>query len=178
MPNYNTATNPSPIALQGMRDWLNNRQQAIDDAKRDTVHTNVEVFCYAEVNRVRDAMVGGGGVNQRAINMVIPYVTNLDYLSWSSYDGMDLGSSDLNATLNYMQSKLPTRKASLIAGRRIWVGEYGWGANTPDQQEPLNRAYISRLLPWGPRFILFWEIYNNETNRNFCLIDSNNVKVA
>jgi len=178
LPNYNTATNPTPVAIQGMIDWLNNRQRAIDDARRDTSHTNVEVFGYAEVNRVRDAMVGGPAMNQRAINRVVPYVTNLDCLSWSSYDGMDLSRADLHATLDYLQSKLPKEKAKLVPGNRIWIGEYGWGACTPELQEPLNRAYLSRLLDWGPRFILFWEIYDNETNRNFCLVDSNNVKVA
>ena len=58
LPNYNTATNPTPTAIQGMIDWLNNRQKAIDDAKRDTPHSDVSVFGYAEANRVRDAMSG------------------------------------------------------------------------------------------------------------------------
>jgi hypothetical protein len=178
LPNYDTTTNPSPVAIQGMVDWLNNRQQAVDDAKRDTAFTNVNVFCYAEVNRVRDAMSDNTNINQRAINKVIPYVTNLDCLSWSSYDGMDLNSSDLTATLGYMASQLPTNKAAVVPGQRIWIGEYGWGGLPTAQQEPRSRSYIQRLLPWGPRFILFWEIYNNETNNNFCLIDSNNVKVA
>ncbi len=136
---------------------------------------------YAEANRVRDAMLNGPANNQRVINYVIPYVTNLDYLSYSSYDAMDLAASDLYATLDYMESKLPTNKVSAIPGQRIWIGEYGWGGFDSDQQEPLTRAYIQRLLNYGPKdlpYILFWEIYNNETNRNFWLIDSNNVKVA
>jgi hypothetical protein len=177
LPNYNTATNPSPVAIQDMVDWLNNRQLAIDHAKRDTLSSNVNVFCYAEVNRVRDAMSRNPNINQRMINRVLPYVTNLDCLSWSSYDGADLASSDLMATLNYMESQLPTNKAGIFPGRRIWIGEYGWGHLAPAAQEPLSRAYIQRLLPWGPRFILFWEMYNNETNRNFCLIDPNGLKV-
>lgn len=178
LPNYDTATNPTPIAIQGMIDWLNNRQKAIDDAKRDTVHSNVDVFGYAEANRVLDAMSGNNNINQRVINKVVPYVTNLDFVSWSSYDGMNLGSNELTAALNYMQSQLPTNKAASISGRRLWVGEYGWGALSSDEQEPLTRGYIQRLLPWGPRFVLFWEIYNNETNRSFWLVDSNKTKVA
>ena len=67
-------------------------------------------------------------------------------------------------------------------GERIWIGEYGWGGSqSTDQQEPTTRAYLQRLLRYGaqsPPYILFWEIYNNETNRLFCLIDSNNVKTA
>ena len=171
------STNPSPPVIQGMIAWENNRQKAIDDAKANTSCTNVSVFYYAEANRVRDAMVNGPNNNQRLINMVVPYVTNLDFLSYSSYDAMDLDSNSLNSTLDYIVSKMPTSKASPAIGQRLWIGEYGWGGFSTASQEPLSRAYIQRLLNWGPRFILFWEIYNNETNRNFCLVDSNGVKV-
>ena len=174
-------TNPSPTTIQGMVNWQNHRQKAIDDAKAATVASNVNVFYYAEANRVRDAMLNGATNNQRVINYVIPYVTNLDHLSYSSYDAMDLSTANLYATLDYMQSKLPTNKVSAIPGQRIWIGEYGWGGFDSDQQEPLTRAYIQRLLNYASKdlpYILFWEMYNNETNRSFWLIDSNNVKVA
>jgi hypothetical protein len=174
-------TNPSPTTIQGMINWQNHRQKAMDDAKAATVASNVNVFYYAEANRVRDAMINGPTNNQRVINYVIPYITNLDYLSYSSYDAMNLAAPDLYATLDYMESKLPTNKVSAIPGERIWIGEYGWGGFDSDQQEPLTRTYIQRLLNYGTKdlpYILFWEIYNNETNRNFWLINSNNVKVA
>lgn len=171
------STNPSPTVIQGMIAWENNRQKAIDDAKAHTSFTNVNVYYYAEANRVRDAIVNSPNNNQRLINMVVPYLTNLDFLSYSSYDAMDLDSNSLYSTLNYIVSQMPTNKASPSIGQRLWIGEYGWGGFSPASQEPLSRAYIQRLLSWGPRFILFWEMYNNETNRNFCLIDSNGVKV-
>ena len=180
LPNYNTATNPTPTAVRGMIDWLNNRQKAVDDARSATLHSNVNVFNYTEVNRVLDATSGNTNINQRVINSVVPFVTNLDYLSYSSYDVMDASASTLWATLDYMQSMLPTNKASAIPGARLWIGEYGWGTLDNTTQEQNSRAYIQRLLSWtpGPRFILFWEIYNNETNHAFWLIDSNNTKVA
>jgi hypothetical protein len=180
LPNYNTATNPTPTAIQGMIDWLNNRQKAVDDAKNTTPHSNVDVFNYAEVNRVLDATSGNSAINQRVINRVVPYVTNLDFVSYSSYDVMDASISTLKSTLDYMQSMLPTNKASVISGERLWIGEYGWGALDNLTQEQKSRAYLQRLLSWnpGPRFILFWEMYNNEANRAFWLIDSNNVKMA
>lgn len=179
----NWTTNPSPAVINAMIAWLNNRQKAVDDAKHDTVATNVHVFHYTEANRVRDAMLNGPGNNQRLINDVVPYVTNLDYLSYSSYDVQDLSAADLYATLDYMQAHLPTNKAASVSGARIWIGEYGHGDWTTDAQEPFNRAYIQRLLNWNylgsvMPFILYWEIYNNEVNRRFCLIDSNNVKTA
>ena len=48
-----------------------------------------------------------------------------------------------------MESHFPTNKASTVPGPRMWIGEYGWGADTFAQQEPLNRAYIQRLLGWN-----------------------------
>ncbi len=172
------STNPRPAVIQGMIAWENTRQKAVDDAKSNTAFTNVDVFYYAEANRVRDAMVNGSTNNQRVINVVVPYVTNLDFVSYSSYDAMDLASTPLYSTLDYIKSNLPVNKAIPSMGQRVWIGEYGWGGWSTAAQEPAGRAYIQRLLGWGPRFILFWEIYNNETNRNFCLIDSNGVKLA
>lgn len=179
--NGNWATNPTPTMLQGFIACLNTRQKAIDDAKRNTSFTNVNVFCYAEANRVRDAMANQPGTNLRMINSVIPYVTNLDFVSYSSYDAQDLSPADLYATLDYMEALVPTNKAIVLPGERIWIGEYGWGYLTTDQQEPKTRAYIQRLLRYGRKAlpsILFWEIYNNEPGRDFSLVDSNNVKVA
>jgi hypothetical protein len=179
------ATNPPAITIQGMIGWLNNRQQAVDDAKNATPHTNVYVFNYAEANRVRDAMNNAPTNNERVINYVVPYVTNLDYLSYSSYDAQNLDSADLYTTLNYMQAHLPTNKAGLVPGERMWIGEYGWGSDTPAAQEPFTRSYIQRLLGWNYggqclQYILFWEIYNNQTPAegptNFFLIDPNDNK--
>ncbi len=179
----NWTTNPSAAVVSGMILWENTRQKAVDDAKASTSYSNVNVFYYAEANRVRDAMLNGPTNNVRMINAVIPYVTNLDYVSYSSYDGMNLSAADLYTTLNYMQAHLPPSKAGVVPGERMWIGEYGWGGYTTDVQEPLNRSYIQRLLGWNSgghclQFILFWEIYDNEVGRNFCLIDSNHVQVA
>ena len=177
----NWSTNAAPAVYPAMVAWLNNRQKAIDDAKSATAFSNVNVYGYAEVNRVRDAMLNGTNNNQRAINDVIPYVTNLDYLSYSSYDAMNLSTANLYSTLDYIEAHIPTNKASVIPGERLWIGEYGWGSNSSDSQEPLTRAYIQRLLNYGQQafpFILFWEIYDNEVDKNFWLIDTNNVKVA
>ena len=117
---------------------------------------------------------------------MVPYVTNLDYLSYSSYDAQNLDSSDLYATLNYMQAHLPTNKAGLVPGVRMWIGEYGWGYDTFAAQEPLTRSYIQRLLGWSYngqclQQILFWEIYNNQAAdstgaTNFALIGPTGVK--
>jgi hypothetical protein len=182
------ATNPSPAVVASMIAWENNRQKAVDDAKAGTACTNVNVFYYAEVNRVRDARSNGPTNNIRAINAVVPYVTNLDFVSYSSYDAMNYDTSTLYAVLDYVEANIPpvpAAKAGRLPAERLWIGEYGWGGSSPAAQEPLNRAYVQRLLNYGAKaipFILYWEIYDNETNtdgsfKNFCLIDSSNSKV-
>ena len=178
-------TNPSMTTIQGMIGWLNNRQQAVDDAKRATTYTNVMVYNYAECNRVQDALNNGPSNNERVINYVVPYVSNLDCLSYSSYDSQNLSSSDLYTTLNYMESMLPTNKAPTVPGPRMWIGEYGWGYESVATQEPLDRSYIQRLLGWtrngqGLPFLLFWEMYSNYNPNgatNFCLVDYTDSKV-
>jgi hypothetical protein len=183
--NNNWATNPLPSWCPGFVGYLNNRQKAIDDAKSATVFSNVNVFGYAECNRVRDAMNNGVNNNQRMINYVIPYVTNLDYVSYSSYDMQRLDNATKTSTMDYIEAHLPTNKVSRIPGERVWIGEYGYAnaGDTPAQQEPETRAYIQWLLNYGLKgipYILFWEIYDNETNADgsykyFYLIDPNNV---
>ena len=180
-------TNPPAIYIQGMIGWLNNRQKAVDDAKAamSGVYSNVAVYNYAEANRVRDAMLNNSNNNERVINCVVPYVTNLDYLSYSSYDAQNLSASDLYTTLNYMQSMLPTNKASVVPGERMWIGEYGWGNDPTSEQEPLVRSYMQRLMNWNNNgeclpFILMWEMYSNYNpngGTNFCLINYLDQKV-
>ena len=168
--------NPTPLAVAGMRGWLNARQQGIDEAKAATPHTNVDVFCYAEVNRVRDAMADKPGRDLRLVNAVLPFVTNLDYVSYSSYDMQNLKEPEMVKTLDYVVAHLPTNKAASISGRRVFVGEYGFGGggHTPNAQEAPTREYLARLLRWGVPFALFWQVYNNEKGNYFCLIDSAN----
>ena len=163
------STNPSPTAVQGFIDCLNNRQKAIDDAKASISHSNVDVFCYAEVNRVRDAMLNGPTNNIRMVNAVVPNVTNLDYVSYSAYDAQKLSTDNLYTTLDYLEAHLPTNKTSVIPGERVWIGEYGYAnsGDTPAQQEPKTRGFMQRLINYGRQaipFILFWEVYDNETN--------------
>jgi hypothetical protein len=182
--NNNWATNPLPSWCPGFVKYLNNRQKAIDDARSATTYSNVSVFHYAECNRVRDAMNNGANNNQRMINYVIPYVTNLDYVSYSSYDMQRQDDPTKQNIMDYVEAHLPTNKVSEIPGERVWIGEYGFAnaGDSPVTQEPETRAYIKWLLNYGRRampYILFWEIYDNETNADgsykyFYLIDPNN----
>ncbi|MDB5104025.1 MAG: hypothetical protein JWP91_1714 [Fibrobacteres bacterium] len=173
-----TFKEPPAAAIQGMVDWYNARQQGIDEAKRDTPHKNVEVWQYAEVNRVRDAMVDG---KQRIVNAVLPR-TNVDFVSYSSYDAMRLGQGALDSTLDYVASKLPPKAG--LAGKRVFIGEFGIPAAEVAfdgyGHEKANREIMIKFLKWGCPYILYWEMYNNEiangSQRGFWLIDDKNEK--
>ncbi len=172
--------NPSPQAIQGMIDWLNIRQKAIDDAKRDIGTDNVNIFHYTEVNLVQKALKG----EKCAVNSVLPF-TDVDYVSYSSYDtiGPAKGnaSEPLKKALDYIESKMKPKPG--ITGKRVFIGEYGFpltGTTTPELQDAYSRDVCRTAIDWGCPFVLYWELYCNENpdghHKGFWLIDENNKK--
>ena len=163
------------IACRGMTDWLNTRQRAVDDAKRDTPHDGVQVWHYTEVNHVRLAMQGRPAV----VTRVLPR-TNVDLVSYSCYDTQD-DPRLLKAALSFIEKHLPPKPG--IAGRRVFIGEYGFPAirHTPQEQDRLSRQVMRAGLEWGTPLILYWELYSNEVEadgrqRGYWLIDDKGVK--
>ena len=168
---------PTAEEVQSMIDWANTRQKAVDDARRDTPHANVQVYYYVEVNRVRDAMEG----RVRVANKVLPQ-TNPDFVSYSSYDSQvgDLEENFAEA-LNYLQAQLAPKPG--IPGQRVFIGEYGMPllGNSAPAQASLACHVMRAGLRWGCPFVLYWEMYNNEVTpdgrqRGFWLIDDHGVK--
>lgn len=175
-PGYDTKNDDvvKPEALAGMVAWLNVRQDAIDAAKRETPHEGVDVFGYTEVNLVKLAMADRPSLTRD----VLPK-TRIDYVSYSSYDTQ--GTADgLRAALDHIESRLAPKAG--IAGRRVFIGEYGFPAEniTPAEQDRRSRQVMRTGLSWGCPFVLYWEMYNNEVKdgrqRGFWLIDDKGVK--
>jgi hypothetical protein len=163
-----------------MIDWLNVRQEAIESAKRETKHSGVDVFQYTEVNLVQKAMQGGVTVT----NNVLPH-TNVDLVSYSSYDSLNADKArlreTLQAALSYIESKLPGKKS--VFDKRVFIGEYGFPLarmETPEKQEQYSRAAACAALEWGCPFVLYWQMYCNENeggkHRGFWLINSQGKK--
>ncbi len=178
-PSYDPSKDPSEKAIQGMTDWLNVRQRAIEDAKRDVKHRQIDVYGYTEVNLVQKAMRGG----KTLTNDVLPHTT-VDFVSYSSYDSLTndpttVGERLKNA-LDYVESRLPRKPG--IQGRRVFIGEYGFPRqyHTPEKQAELSRAVGRAAIEWGCRFALYWEMYCNEKvdgkHRGFWMIDDQGVK--
>ncbi len=170
---YEEVADVPPRAVEGMVGWLNARQRAVDDARRDTPHRDVRVYHYTEVNRVKDAMKGRASVT----NDVLPRA-RVDFVSYSCYDSQHGG--DLARCLDYIESKLPPKAG--IPGKRVFIGEYGFPAagNTPKEQDLRSRRVMRTGLEWGCPFVLYWEVYNNEVKGGeqigFWLIDDKRVK--
>jgi hypothetical protein len=162
-------------AVQGMVDWLSTRQRAVDNAKRDTPHTGVQVWHYTEVNHVQVAMQGRKAVT----NEVLPKAP-VDFVSYSSYDTQN-DPNQIKAALDFIESKLTPKPG--IAGKRVFIGEYGFPAvrYTPAQQDEMSRRVMQAGLEWGCPFVLYWELYNNEVDKDgrqqgFWLINDQGVK--
>lgn len=161
-----------PEAVQGMIDWLNTRQRAISDARRDTPHQDVSVYFYVEVNLVKMALAGRPSVT----TSVLPH-TDVDYVSYSSYDS----GANLKPALDLIESKLKPRPE--ITGKRVFIGEYGYRAldHGPEKQDAHSRQVMRTALEWGCPYVLYWELYNNEVlpdgrQRGLWLIDDLGVK--
>jgi hypothetical protein len=179
MDNHLTASHkrePSPELVANVTAWVNTRQRAVDDAKRDTPHSDVEVYYYLEVNLVWDAIAG----KPRAANAVLP-MTQVDYVSYSAYDSLlPDPEQKLPRALDYLDAQLQPKDG--ISGKRVFIGEYGFPADqyAPKDQDTLSRRVMRTGLAWGCPFVLYWEIYNNEVKdgrqRGFWLIDDKDRK--
>ena len=165
--------------IQGMAEWLNVRQQAIEDAKRDTPHTNVHVWGYAEANRTTDIANG----SERVVNTVLPQ-TSVDYLSYSAYDLQGLSGEEIKTHIGYMDGMIPAKAGVLNRGKRVFVSEMAFSAeafgyNQKKHNDKNIEAFI-KFFNAGVSQILYWEMYSNEAqkdkNLGFWLIDDQGQK--
>ncbi len=161
LPDYDATKNASPERIKGMIDWLNIRQKAVDDARQDVGQkSKSKIYHYAELNRVRDAMDKN---MDRLVNKVLPN-TNVDYVSYSSYDVQQRSQDTINDTLKYIGKNLKPKAG--ISGPRVFIGEYGVSAKDvgfdPQKHEQVNRDITIKYLKSGVPYILYWQIYNNE----------------
>jgi hypothetical protein len=180
LPNYDKTYIPSDERCQAMAKWLRTRQNAVDKAKSETAFSNVMVYSYVEVNQVVDAKFSG---KKRVVNCVLP-LTNVDYVSYSSYDAQWYDQAKYNSVLDYIEANLPAKLG--IPGKRVFIGEIGNSLEKSGwdiyKHESDNRAFFKTAISWGSPFVLYWEMYNNEINatnnqqRGFWLINDKNEK--
>jgi hypothetical protein len=174
-----TSADPSQIRIQGAIDYFNIRQKAIDDAKAATIFNNVMVYHYAEVVMVKETVNNPVGFNKRCLNAVIPYVPNLDFISWSAYTLQDDTKENVSKWLDVVKSYLPTNKSSVIPGNRIFIGEFGWKNYNGNPVNIVTNVskFTSSVFSWGCQFAFYWQMYTyGPYQPGFCLIDNKNNK--
>jgi hypothetical protein len=154
---FDAEADPIPHRVENMIKWLNNRQRAVDDAKRDHPESDVRLFHYSEVNKV----VKGFNGKPCYTTEVLPHV-QVDYVSYSAYDAQKNPEYNLPKALDFIERQLPPKDG--ITGKRVWVGEFGYKAkgNTPDEQKNRSLDFAKIAIDWGCPFVLYWQIYDNE----------------
>ena len=180
---YDLGRDPEPEAIEGMVSWLNVRQQAVEDARRETPHTNVGLYHYAEVNLLQKAIEG----KETVANNVLPRCP-VDFVSYSAWDSISMAEGGeamrkrLHAALDHIESKLAPKN---IFGKRVFIGEYGFPlqqVKSPETQARHSVAVARAALEWGCPYVLYWQMYCNEAKeggadaRGFWLIDNKGEK--
>ena len=165
----NRESTPSDTVIKGMTDWLNIRQKAIDDAKKNVKHQGVELYHYVEVNLVKKAMTGKASV----AHSVLPN-TNVDLVSYSAYEAIkdskkpsiDAIRKPLTQIVNYLEGQLQP-KSGISFKRRVFIGEYGYKANKNKPESVkfqfIKSKYVAQVaIELDLPFALIWQMYNNE----------------
>lgn len=174
---FDRTKDPDPESEKAMVKWLNNRQKAVDDAKRDTPHSDVDVFHYLEVNLVEKGIRGRPCLTTD----VLPY-TSVDYVSYSAYEvGFDHNLSDaIDRVLDFIEKKLPPKDG--LEEKRVFIGEFGYkGAGMgAEAQKERSVEFIQGALHWGCPYVLYWQLYDNEIDngkyKGYWLIDNHGEK--
>jgi hypothetical protein len=174
--NYKDDPNTIPQnRIQGMIDWANIRQQAVDDAKANTAHSDVDVWYYLEMNKADWMRQGLPCV----ANSVIPAMPKLDMVSISSYtlhkdNGNPRSDAAMHADLDQVQALLDAKPDASIPGSRLMIGEYGWQYSSTtysnltdfaDRHVTTARSYF-KWQGGTLRFIFQWQFYNQAAKTN------------
>jgi hypothetical protein len=167
---YNRTAAPPQEHLQNMTKWFQIRQKAVDDAKKAAASKNVQLYHYIEVNLVLKGMKGEPCI----ASSVLPYV-NVDLVSYSSYEAIKNRTysekqEQLSSIFSYLEKQLQP-KEGLPFSRRVYIGEYGYHANSKNpesftKQYNETKEIMKISLELNLPFALHWQMYNNEYETN------------
>ena len=155
------------IAIQGMIDWTNTRQDAVERARKELGMEGVVVANAFEVNMVHDNWTPP----PHAIDVVVPFTHN-DLYSYSSYSSRALDKlNTIVERLNYIRSKTPASK--LYGEHNLMIGEFGYEERRYPHNVSVNdstgnvqlvsiKTQLEYLLNWGVVYVFDWELYCNE----------------
>ncbi len=156
---------PSPMAIQGMIDWLNARQAGVNQARKEIGQDGVRVYHAAEVNRVVSSMKNG---KINVVNAVLPH-TRLDLVSYSAWDSAlehYQKPQVLREALDFIAASLAD--SNDFGNKNVYLGEFGIPENlyTLEQIQKAIPNAVQTALAWGCPYIVYWQLYCNELKDN------------
>jgi hypothetical protein len=180
-PTYNPVAESTRRYVDNFCAWFGVRQKAVEDARKNTAHSNVTVLHALEPNRIFDAYSNPNV--SRLIRDVAPRLTT-DRIHYSAYDStIDAGGwrASLADWINYYS---PLFRQSLKRIKKAWPGveivisELGW----PENELPIG-FNVSTMIETiraiaeeeGCKALIYWIVFDNEGsappgNRGYWLI--------
>ena len=158
---YNGKADPTPEAIHAMIEWLNARQNGVNQARQEAGPAGVRVYHAAEVNRVVDSMREG---KPNVVNRVLPH-TRLDLVSYSAWDSATAHFENpqiFRDALDFIAAHMPDSPD--FGDRNVYVGEFGMPENkfSPAQIQKAIPNAVKTALDWGCPYIVYWQLYCNE----------------
>lgn len=176
------------IAVQGMTDWINARQDGVAEGRTAAGSVN-NVFAYhaMEVNYNPGAATMPLPENWCVIKAVVPQ-TRCDLYSWSNWSSKKAGEEwKVIRGLDYYRERLPSVDPQGFGVRRIYMGEFGaYESSFMEQNKTVHslisdtdyRNVLARQLDfawrWGVRYMVHWQIYDNGLRSESIPFDANN----
>lgn len=163
--NYDRNADPTPKAISGMIDWLNARQNGINQARKEIGTDGVWVYHAAEVNRVVSTMKQG---RPNMVDKVLPH-TKLDLVSYSAWDATaeySENSQILRDALDFIAKNMPDSVE--FGNRNVYLGEFGMPENkfSNEKIQKVIPGAVETALNWGCPYIVYWQLYCNEFKGN------------
>jgi len=175
-------TEPSSwnTAYQGMADWINTRQAAVEQARRECGSEGVQVLHAFEVNFVpslADVSAGKRYIKDKplVVDRIVPK-TRCDLYSLSSWETWSPGTEDsLYERLRYLERMAP--HDGILGADNLMLGEFGAHEDEFEKPrrnypvyvgDPSGAAYyalhrmVNAALRARVRYMIHWEIYDND----------------
>lgn len=161
LPDKDKSQDAPPERIEGMIKWINIRYKAICDA-RDSVHSDVNVYYYIEMNRVTDAYYDN---MKRIVNSVLPRVTT-DFISLSSWELQEKPTDEIAKIFDYINSYACYSNIEHPWSSRIIIGEFGIPSVRFNYDGILHKdaniEIYNKFKTLGCPFVLYWAMHNNE----------------
>lgn len=160
----NLGEDASATKVQGMIDWLNCRQDAINAAVSNSVSSNVWVYGAAECNKVGQPDWSG----PRMITDVFPYL-QMDLYSYSDWYTR---TNEVYLLEDINRIKLYAPDSATFGHENVMLGEFGQNRTAAGEQGNYDASRVEYEIGMdcGVRFALYWCVYDTNTNKSHGLV--------